>query len=224
MFAWFTAQASASVTSVSSDTAKVGTAASTLSDVTYHIEVIHNDTSDALPAVHHTAPNGSEWAVVGGRLVPAQNSNVKFGSVSTESSNYSVKIYADNSGEKGSELSGADLTVALTNLYTTGKTYDIKATGTGRVRITTTNPTTTDYADNFTNAFSGGLGQTVTVGLLSFTSNPAANIAINSTLYYSVSGNAANTTPSVNDEFTAEGVNTDFGHITYSLAEHQNNG
>lgn len=208
---------------MNSDTAQIGTAASTLDATAYHIEVSY--TGAALAAVHQTAPDGSEWAVVGGFLVAAQDSNVKYGSVSTSSSDYTVKVYADNNGSKGSELTGDPLTVALTNLYTTGKTYDIKATGTGRVRISTTNPEGDDdevYADNFTTAFSAGLAQTVTVGLLDFQSTPAATVTINNALYYSVSGNAGNTTPTAGASATAETIGNDFGHITYSLAVHNN--
>lgn len=184
-FAWYTATAAATVSSVAAQTS-VGTAASSLSAVTYHVEVSY--TGAALTSVKLSDKNGATWAVVGGYIRAASGTPV-YGSTSTTTSDYTVKIYADNAGNKGAELTGADLATAKANLQATGTDYDLKATGSGGVRLTLTSPST-----NFATAFGSNFENTVKVGELSFDSGEPV-LSSMATAYYSVSGNADNSVP-----------------------------
>ena len=184
-FAWYTATAAADVTSVAAD-ASVGTAASTLSAVTYHVEVSY--TGAALTTVKLSDKNGNTWAVVGGYIRAATGSPL-YGATSTTVGDYTVKIYADSDGSRGAELTGADLATAKANLKATGTDYNLNATGSGSVRLTLTNP-----SSNFATAFGDNINNTIKVGELSFDSGePVLSGMVAG--YYSVSGNAENTVP-----------------------------
>ncbi len=139
--------------------------------------------------------NGNTWAVVGGYLRPATGSPV-YSSTSTTTSDYTVKIYADNAGVKGDQLTDGDLATALANLKATGTDYNLNATGSGGVRLTLTNP-----SSNFATAFGDNFQNTVKVGELSFDSG-APVLSSMAAAYYSVSGNADNSVPTAGAEAT----------------------
>ena len=203
-FAWYTATAAATVSSVAAAT-NVGTAASTLSAVTYHVEVAY--TGAARATVKLSDKNGATWAVVGGYIRAATGSPVT-GSTSATVGDYTVNIYADDGGEKGAKLTGADLATAKANLQATGTDYNLNATGSGGVRLTLTNPSA-----NFATAFGSNFENTVKVGELSFDSGePVLSSMV--AAYYSVSGNADNSVPEAGTS-AAEYIPT--ARITFGL-------